>query len=34
LGAPLYDVVGVLQANLRNLVYALDQIRVSKGGEA
>lgn len=33
LGAPLYGLVGVLQANLRNLVYALDQIRVSKGGE-
>ncbi len=33
LGAPLYGIVGVLQANLRNLVYALDQIRQSKGGE-
>lgn len=33
LGAPLYGIVGVLQANLRNLVYALEQIRVSKGGE-
>jgi large subunit ribosomal protein L10 len=33
LGAPLYGIVGVLQANLRNLVYALDQIRVKKGGE-
>jgi large subunit ribosomal protein L10 len=33
LGAPIYGIVGVLQANLRNLVYALDQIRVSKGGE-
>lgn len=33
LGAPLYGIVGVLQANIRNLVYALDQIRVSKGGE-
>lgn len=33
LGAPLYGIVGVLQANLRNLVYALDQIRISKGGE-
>ncbi len=32
LGSPLYGIVGVLQANLRNLVYALDQIRVSKGG--
>jgi large subunit ribosomal protein L10 len=33
LGAPLYGIVGVLQANLRNLVYALDQIRIAKGGE-
>ncbi len=33
LGAPLYGIVGVLQANLRNLVYALEQIRVQKGGE-
>ncbi len=33
LGSPLYGIVGVLQANLRNLVYALDQIRISKGGE-
>lgn len=33
LGAPLYGIVGVLQANLRNLVYVLDQVRVSKGGE-
>lgn len=33
LGSPLYGIVGVLQANLRNLVYALDQIRVQKGGE-
>lgn len=33
LGAPLYGMVGVLQANLRNLVYALEQIRQSKGGE-
>jgi large subunit ribosomal protein L10 len=33
LGAPLYGIVGVLQGNLRNLVYALDQIRISKGGE-
>ncbi|MBI2021376.1 50S ribosomal protein L10 [Candidatus Daviesbacteria bacterium] len=32
LGAPLYGIVGVLQANLRNLVYALDQIRVMRGG--
>jgi large subunit ribosomal protein L10 len=33
LAAPLYGTVNVLQANLRNLVYALDQIRISKGGE-
>lgn len=33
LGAPLYGIVAVCQANLRNLVYALDQIRVAKGGE-
>lgn len=33
LGAPLYGIVGVLQANLRNLVYALDAIRIQKGGE-
>lgn len=33
LGAPLYGIVGVLQANLRNLVYALEGIRISKGGE-
>lgn len=33
LGAPLYGIVGVLQANLRNLVYALDQIRITRGGE-
>lgn len=33
LGSPLYGMVNVLQANLRNLVYALDQIRVSRGGE-
>ncbi len=33
LGTPLYGIVGVLQANLRNLVYTLDAIRVSKGGE-
>lgn len=34
LASPLYGIVGVLQANLRNLVYALDQIRVLRGGEA
>lgn len=33
LGSPLYGIVGVLQANLRNLVYALDQVRIKKGGE-
>lgn len=36
LSSPLYGIVGVLQANLRNLVYALEQIRVrqlaEKGG--
>lgn len=32
--APLQGIVGVLQANLRNLVYALEQIKVQKGGEA
>lgn len=34
LTAPLSGMVGVLQGNLRNLVYALDQIRISKGGES
>ncbi len=34
LASPLYGLVGVLQANIRNLVFALDQIRISKGGEA
>lgn len=33
LGAPIYGIVGVLQANIRNLVYALDQVRISRGGE-
>jgi large subunit ribosomal protein L10 len=33
MAAPLYGIVGVLQANLRNLVYALDQVRIAKGGE-
>lgn len=33
LAAPLQGIVGVLQANLRNFVYALDQIRIQKGGE-
>lgn len=32
--APLHGIVGVLQANIRNLVYAVDQIRLTeqKGG--
>jgi len=30
LSSPLYGIVGVLQANLRNLVYTLDQIRATK----
>jgi large subunit ribosomal protein L10 len=30
--SPLYGLVGVLNANLRNLVYTLDQIGKSKGG--
>ena len=29
--APLSGIVGVLQANIRNLVYALDQIRQQRG---
>lgn len=33
LASPLYGMVNVLQGNLRNLVYALEQIRKSKGGE-
>lgn len=33
LAAPLQGMVGVLQGNLRNLVYALNQIKLSKGGE-
>lgn len=33
LSSPLYGIVGVLQANIRNLVYAVDQIRIQKGGE-
>jgi large subunit ribosomal protein L10 len=32
LAAPLQGMVGVLNGNLRNLVYALDQIRIKKGG--
>lgn len=31
--SPLSGMVNVLQGNLRNLVYALDQVRISKGGE-
>ncbi len=31
IAGPLYGIVNVLQANIRNLVYALDQIRVQKG---
>ncbi len=34
LAAPLSGIVGVLSANIRNLVYAVDQIRISKGGES
>jgi large subunit ribosomal protein L10 len=30
IAAPLQGIVGVLNANLRNLVYTLDQIRVAK----
>jgi len=30
--APLQGIVGVLQANLRNLVYALSEIKKAKGG--
>lgn len=30
--APLKGMVSVLQGNLRNLVYALDQMRLQKGG--
>ena len=30
--APLQGMVGVLQANLRNLVYALSEIQKAKGG--
>lgn len=34
LGSPLYGIVGVLQANLRNLVYVLDSIREKKSAAA
>lgn len=33
IASPLYGIVNVLQGNLRNLVYALEQIRLQKGGE-
>lgn len=33
LAAPLTGIISVLQGNLRNLVYALNQIKMSKGGE-
>jgi len=32
LAAPLQGIVGVLQANLRNLVYALSEIQKTRGG--
>ncbi|MBI3486099.1 50S ribosomal protein L10 [Candidatus Daviesbacteria bacterium] len=32
ISGPLYGIVGVLQANLRNLSYVLDQIKIQKGG--
>lgn len=32
LNSPLYGIVGVLSANMRNLVYALSEIGKSKGG--
>lgn len=32
--SPLYGMVRVLQANTKNLVYAIDQIRIMRGGEA
>jgi large subunit ribosomal protein L10 len=32
--APLHGLLNVTQGNLRNLVYALEQIRLQKGGEA
>ena len=31
--APLQGILSVLQGNLRNLVYALSEIRKAKGGE-
>lgn len=32
LAVPIHGIVGVLQANLRNLVYALSEIQKTKGG--
>jgi len=32
--APLQGMVGVLQVNLRNLVYAISEIQKAKGGDA
>ena len=32
--APLQGILSVLNGNLRNLVYALNQIKISKGGDA
>ena len=34
ISSPLYGIVGVLQANLRNLVYALDQVKQKKAASA
>ena len=33
LSSPLYGIVGVLQANIRNLVYVVSAIQKQKGGE-
>lgn len=33
IASPLRGIVGVLSANLRNLVIVLDQVKVAKGGE-
>lgn len=33
IAAPLYGLVNVMQGNIRNLVYVVDAIRKSKGGE-
>ena len=32
--APIQGIVSVLQGNLRNLVYALNQIKLQRGGDA